>query len=70
MLNWSEAKALIDEARKLHYKGTAWERDFVARLELMEPAVLRPEDERSLIWLYRKASGGESGAYKKSCTRR
>lgn len=65
MLQWQDAKALIDEARKLRYKGTAWERDFLSRLEAMTPAVLRPEDERSLIWLYRKAAGGESGVYKK-----
>jgi len=59
MLSWNEAKALIEEARVLKYRGTQWERELVSRLESMQPSVLRPEDEYSLLRLYRRAAGGE-----------
>lgn len=60
MLKWSDAQALINEARNLRYKGNQWERDLMSRLEAIQPDELRPEDERNLIKLYRRAAGGES----------
>ena len=55
---WHEAKALIDEARALKYKGNEWERNFIARLERTQPAELWPGDAQNLNNYYRKAAGG------------
>lgn len=57
-MTYAEAKALIEEARKLGYRGTDWEQGFVARLEAMQPAVLLPEHARSVEEFYRRATDG------------
>lgn len=59
MLTWIDAKALIEEARALRYRGTPWERELVGRLEAMQPEILRPEDEYSLLQFYRRAAGAD-----------
>lgn len=64
MLKWSQAKALIDEARNLKYKGTQWERSLMSRLEAMQPQELSREDEQSLLLIYRRAAGGGDRVYR------
>ena len=57
-MTFNEAKILIEEARKCGYRGTEWEQGFLARLESMQPVVLRPEDALSVQEFYRRATGG------------
>ena len=64
MLRWQDAKALIEEAKNLHYKMTMWERDIVSKLEAMQPARLTPHDEQTILTMYRRAAGGEKIEYK------
>jgi hypothetical protein len=54
-MKWTDAQALIQEIRKLKCKKG---RDFLARIEALEPAVLNREDAEYLQWLYRYAAGG------------
>ncbi|MFH1247930.1 MAG: hypothetical protein V1490_02110 [Candidatus Omnitrophota bacterium] len=57
-MNYRDAKILIDEARHLGYHGSDWEQGFLARLEAMRPAVLRPQDAASVEEFYKRAAGG------------
>ena len=57
-MTYTEAEALIQEARKLGYRGTEWEIGFLARLEAMQPAVLTDADALSVTEFYRRAAGG------------
>jgi hypothetical protein len=57
-MTYKEAEALITEGHKLGYRGSDWEKNFIARLELMQPAILDPRDEASVTEFYRRASGG------------
>lgn len=57
MLTWSDAKILIEEARKLKYHGTTYERSRIEILEALEPEVLTTSDEQMLTNIYRKAAG-------------
>jgi hypothetical protein len=65
-MKWPEAEALITEAHKLGYRGTDWEKGFIARLELMQPAVLLSEDAKSVEEFYRRASGGGHKVFRKT----
>ena len=57
MLEWKDAKILIDEARGLKYHGTTYERSRIEIIEVLEPAVLTPADEALVTNIYRKAAG-------------
>jgi len=55
MLKWQNAKALIDEIKRLRCKRNSL---LIERLEAMQPAILTPHDEVLLIAIYRYATGG------------
>lgn len=54
---YEDAEALINEARRLKYKFTPFERGLIERLEAMRPRQLRREDAQSVTTLYRRAAG-------------
>jgi len=57
MLEWKDAKILIEEARALKYHGTMFERSRIEVIEALQPATLTPADEKLVINIYRKAAG-------------
>ena len=59
MLSWQNAKALIDEARRLKYRGTQFEMGVVSRLEATRPQKLSCFEEKTIVRMYRRAAGGE-----------
>jgi len=70
MLLWVDAKALIDETRKLHYRMTEWERCTVERLEALQPKKLLSSDEKTVTKMYRRAAGGETFGLRQRLFRR
>lgn len=68
-MTYRDAEILIAEARNLGYRGTDWEQQFLARIELMRPAFLLPEDATSVEEFYRRASGGSYRTNKRSLAR-
>ena len=57
-MTWAEAKVIIEEARKQGYRGTDWERGFIANLEFRQPDPLSEKQALSLQEFYRRATGG------------
>lgn len=54
---FEDAVALIEEARRLKYRPTQFEKSLIERIELMRPRKLQESDARSVTTLYRRASG-------------
>jgi len=68
-MTYRDAKILIDEGRKLGYRGTDWEQSFLQRLEAMQPVFLLPEDAKVVEEFYRRATGGGFRTGKRSLMR-
>ena len=54
----SDAIILIDEAHKLGYYGTEWERAFISRIQQRPHGRLTSDESQSVQEFYRRATGG------------